>query len=171
MENGATVNWRIPGRSKNGARPWFRITDRCKVSAGLLLDVKGFPGGKNMQGVAILGWRTFRRFGALIAALTIAGVLPAFAQIRPRPPSRDVVKDPRGRSIPGATVTRDQYRRSRSRTTVTDGERVLHVHEPAARTIRHHRGARGFQKDVAAERCSSTPTGHSHWTLRWRPGR
>ena len=48
-----------------------------------------------MQGVATFGWRTFRRLGALLAALTIAGVLPAYAQFD-RGTISGTIKDPQG---------------------------------------------------------------------------
>ena len=48
-----------------------------------------------MQGVATVGWRTFRRLGALLAALTLAAQLPAFAQFE-RGTDLGTIKDAQG---------------------------------------------------------------------------
>jgi hypothetical protein len=73
-----------------------------------------------MQGVATFGWRTFRRLGALLAALTLAGVLPAYAQFD-RGTISGTIKDPQGAVIPGVTVNATNTQTQQIRTTVTDG--------------------------------------------------
>jgi hypothetical protein len=73
-----------------------------------------------MQGVATFGWRTFRRLGALIIALTMAGALPAYAQFD-RGTISGTIKDPQGAVIPGVTVNVTNTQTQQLRTTVTDG--------------------------------------------------
>ncbi len=73
-----------------------------------------------MQGVATIGWRTFRRLGALLVALTMASALPAYAQFD-RGTISGTIKDPQGGVIPGVTVNVTNTQTQQIRTTVSDG--------------------------------------------------
>ena len=74
-----------------------------------------------MQGVEIQGrWRTVRHLGALALALTLAGALPAYAQLD-RGTISGTVKDAQGGVVPGVTVTVINTATQQPRTTVTDG--------------------------------------------------
>ena len=73
-----------------------------------------------MQGVDIRGrWRLFR-LATWALALTIAGTVPAYAQLD-RGTISGTVKDTSGGVVPGVTVTATSAATQQQRTTVTDG--------------------------------------------------
>ena len=93
---------------------------------------------------------------ALALALLLGSVVPAFAQFD-RGTISGTIKDEQGGVMPGVTVTATNTQTQQAATTTTDGTRLLHVPEPAARPVRHPRRAAGLQEGHAGRTCSSTP--------------